>query len=465
MPEQPPFTIPPDERQPNDVEAATTAADRQAEWIREYWYQQDLRSELARRLIATRNERATDPERARDYDLIAAISRDGEPILVVDDERLVRTVGSVADTIAELARLGWDAEPIAELDDRVVRAFHATKEESEPVRLPFLRRTVGRVLAAISSLRRRGSTLDVRPHFVAPMGIVMKADCDPEPAAARWLHPWDLGTEHAVTVAVIYTGIAAAKRTDGWLAVPVDASNEDILDDIPRDGFLDVGAGHGTFAAGVVQQVAPNASIRVHRALETDGLGSEKQVAIAMVQAAEAAAKSGNPVIVNLSLGMETDDDRPPVAIEVAVELIRERHPDALLVAAAGNFGRDRPCWPAALKHVIAVGGLTRALDPADWSSHGSWVDCSTIGEGVLSPYVTGDELPDDDPGPPDRYPQDAWAVWTGTSFAAPQVVGAVAQIVQREGSITPREAFARLVAGTPTRPGYGNVVEILPPT
>jgi subtilisin family serine protease len=113
---------------------------------------------------------------------------------------------------------------------------------------------------------------------------------------------------------------------------------------------------------------------------------------------------------------------------------------------------------------VVAVGALTQSLTSADWSSRGSWVDCSTIGEGIRSTYVEGQENLIVDPTDPDRFPPDAWALWTGTSFAAPQVAGAVAQIAQEQG-LTPRQALRQLLVGRPFIPGYGRAVEILPPT
>jgi subtilisin family serine protease len=181
-----------------------------------------------------------------------------------------------------------------------------------------------------------------------------------------------------------------------------------------------------------------------------------------MVQAAKDGAQ-----VINLSLGLETDDDEPPIALEAAVEIISERWPHVLLVAAAGNFGHDKPCWPAAFKGVTAVGGLDRRLKPAIWSSFGSWVDCSTIGEAVLSTYVEGVEEGPDDPNDPndrpDEYPENAWAIWTGTSFAAPQVSGAVAQLAQDRG-ISPRDALALLLFGLPHLPGFGRRIRILPP-
>jgi subtilisin family serine protease len=171
--------------------------------------------------------------------------------------------------------------------------------------------------------------------------------------------------------------------------------------------------------------------------------------------------------ILNLSLGLEALDDRPPVAFEVALEIIdelaAETGRDVLVVAAAGNFGHARPCWPAALDGVLAVAALTQDLQPADWSSRGFWVDCSTIGEGIRSTYVQGRESPIVDPDP-ETFPPDAWALWSGTSFAAPQVAGAIARIAQEDG-VGPREALRRLLDGRPAIPDYGQAVEILPRT
>jgi subtilisin family serine protease len=294
------------------------------------------------------------------------------------------------------------------------------------------------------------------------MGPVIKGLGGPELSTARRRprRP-GAGSGDAVRVAVIDTGIAEAPRGDGWLDGLVRPDNIDPLDAMPSppDGFLDLGAGHGTFVAGVVQQVAPGADIAVYRALDSDGIGSKVDIACAMVRAVRDGAQ-----ILNLSLGLETLDDRPPVAFEVALELIDDiaakRGREVLVVAAAGNYGRARPCWPAASCQVVAVAGLTQHLAPAQWSSRGPWVDCSTLGEGVWSTYVAGTESPLVDPDP-EVFPKDAWALWTGTSFAAPQIAGAVAKLVQ-EG-LGPRQALATLLAERPEVPGYGRAVRVLP--
>ena len=143
-------------------------------------------------------------------------------------------------------------------------------------------------------------------------------------------------------------------------------------------------------------------------------------------------------MVLNLSLGTTTTDDEPPIALQAAVDLIDElasAHPtlDALIVAAAGNYGTSRIVWPAGFRGVIAVGALTQDLRPAPWSSYGPWVDCSVIGDGVLSVYVEGREDPFFDTAA-DTFGPNSWALHFGTSFAAPQVAGLVAQIAAVEG-------------------------------
>jgi subtilisin family serine protease len=98
---------------------------------------------------------------------------------------------------------------------------------------------------------------------------------------------------------------------------------------------------------------------------------------------------------------------------------------------------------------------------PAEWSSRGAWVDVSTIGEGVRSTFVPGTESPSLDYDF-EEFPHNAWALWSGTSFAAPQVAGAIAKIAI-DGGVTPTEAKRRLLKEAGEIPLYGKRVEILP--
>jgi hypothetical protein len=265
-------------------------------------------------------------------------------------------------------------------------------------------------------------------------------------------------------VAIIDTGIAAEIRTDGWLDnVPRDG-NIDPLDMFPLpagDGYLDFAAGHGTFVAGIVRQVAPGAEITVYRAVDSDGIASEVTVACEMIRA----VKEGGAQIVNLSLGCQTQDNVPPIALQAALEIIseweRETGREVLIVAAAGNFGDANPTWPAASRQVVSVGGLTPDMQPAQWSTRGFWVTCSTVGQGLRSTFVEGKQAPSLNPVPQHSGP-DAWAVWSGTSFAAPQITGAVARLHQNEGYPL-REALRTLLeAGQPISQ-FGRALKILP--
>jgi hypothetical protein len=276
-----------------------------------------------------------------------------------------------------------------------------------------------------------------------------------------------------VRVAVIDTGITPESRADKWLgAIVREPDNTDLLDVLPDDGSgngdgrVDWGGGHGSFAAGIVQRVAPGCEVVAYRFTRSDGLGTEKDVAEAMLLAAEEGDRDGVRLIINASLGTPGIDGAEPPALRDAVQLIEDRYPDVLIVASAGNSGTTDRIYPAALGKVVAVGALTDDLEPATFSNHGDWLTCSTIGVGVVSTFVSGVMPPEPDPAMPDFvFPANSWAVWTGTSFSAPQISGAVAKACQADPALSPRAALDALLAGRDEIAGYGRIVELLPGT
>ncbi len=54
--------------------------------------------------------------------------------------------------------------------------------------------------------------------------------------------------------------------------------------------------------------------------------------------------------------------------------------------------------------------------------------------------------------------------MWTGTSFAAPQISGAIARRCE-EFDETPPVALAKLLGGVPRTPPWGHKMTILPGT
>lgn len=356
-------------------------------------------------------------------------------------------------------------------DDQAVRRFltevHGLQAREE-LSGRVIAYTGGRNPAALcglaAGLRRQG--VPISANYVTPMGGYMKSVASPErtedPVPA---FPEVASGQSSVRVVVIDTGVYGHDREDGWLSDLDAGSNREVLDDSPQDGFLDVAAGHGSFCAGIVQQIVPEADIRVTRTLDSDGFADELAVATELVAAVRAGLADGQHVIVNLSLGTETADDERPVALGAALEIIdeeaRQSDREVLVVAAAGNYGHDRPCYPAAFQNVTAVAALTQGLQPAAWSSRGQWVDVCTIGEGVRSTFVPGTESPVID-ADLEQFPQNAWALWSGTSFAAPQVAAAVAKVAIDDG-VAPCEAKRRLLEGSSEIPLFGKRVEILP--
>jgi hypothetical protein len=372
--------------------------------------------------------------------------RPGELLVHVDDLQDVRRL---------LSLHGLREEPVAELDRRVVRLRGG---QLNPLELANL----------ASNLRRQ--RVRISANYMTPMGGRVKNVASPEKTSgATPLWPEDTGepgekASSPVCVVIIDTGVYG-DRGDGWLVDLDTGVNREDLDVFPPDDFLDLAAGHGSFCAGIVQQIVPEADIAVCKELDSDGLAHEVRIARTLVGAVRTCLKAGQHVIVSLSFGTETADDERPVALGIALEIIDEESRKAgletLVVAAAGNFGHDRPCYPAAFPSVTAVAALTQGLLPAEWSSRGAWVDVSTIGEGVRSTFVPGIEHPSTDYRF-DEYPKSAWALWSGTSFAAPQVAGAIAKIAIEDG-VTPTEAQRRLLAGAKEIPLYGKQVEILP--
>jgi hypothetical protein len=301
------------------------------------------------------------------------------------------------------------------------------------------------------------------PNYLATLAAVSKGVGGPEPAPALTGGLATAAPSYAngavVRVAVIDTGIPSAKRADGWLAdVHRTADNIDELDVLPAgpDGLLDYQAGHGSFVAGVIRRVAPHAEIRMYRATDSDGFGTDHDIAEAILQAHDDGAQ-----IINMSLGVRTVDDQPPPAMADAIATVqRESGGRTVIVAAAGNYGDAFPVWPAALPGVEAVAGLTAYLVPSAWSSYGRHVRFSTVGEGIRSTFVPGIESPVFDPSP-DTFGPDPWAMWSGTSFAAPQIAGAVARVSYEE-AMEPRAAVDRLDEFGKPIGGFGKAMRIL---
>jgi subtilisin family serine protease len=242
-----------------------------------------------------------------------------------------------------------------------------------------------------------------------------------------------------------------------------DDANPEIYPDLygPLDGQLDEVAGHGTFIAGIVRQTAPDADILAVRVADALGMVEESNLLAVLEDLAilvhrhRTRRKGGRPIdVLSLSLGYYHETPQDGLYTRALYDLLAIlRGLGTTVVVSAGNDAIDRPTFPASLwdwpgsdNGILPDGGAplisVGALNPdrrttALFSNVGPWVRTFAPGAAVVS------TLPDfyggiqasarDDEYERERLtigPEDfrgGFAVWSGTSFAAPWVAGRVA--------------------------------------
>ncbi len=368
---------------------------------------------------------------------------DGTQKVVLTTERvLVRRTdwddgadGDGSELRAVLTQQGFVAEPDESPSAHVHRARSGGAAESGPLlRLTYPNpMTADELMAIFDDVR--GRRLTISQDHILPCNVVLKSKSAilSTELSVPYPPPWAQPDGNPITVAVVDTGVNIENRLDGWLAGTEDDDNRDPLDEYSNDGthtadgYLDYSAGHGTFVAGIIALVSPTTKVRIYRAIDSDGIGSEVTVGAAIKQAATDGA-----AVINLSLGTDTIDDHEPLGLADAFEFLAANYPDVVVVAAAGNSGSTTPTWPSAFPGVISVGALRPDRQPADWSNHGAAITIWTIGEGILSTFVLGTEESGTETGPGSRFDGNhLWGIGSGTSFAAPQIAGAIARLVQ----------------------------------
>lgn len=453
-------------------------ADQPASASQVAWHDESVPSSAYDSLVRRLNARRTTVPQAVQLDLLR--TEYDRRTIVANAEVLVDLQSGEADltTISSIlseAGLTSGRVPLAgALDNRLVRLTVAST-----------RQDVSGIQAAdqaIAALRQKNLTADYNYVSTFQQGptpasgtvghdVVVKDESGPFPTTvadnALYLSDGQRSPEESITVAVIDTGITSQHRGDGWLTGILSPTNIDPLDVYPTLGYLDFAAGHGTFAAGVIQSIEPQATVLMYNPLDSDGFGTLADVAAAMVDAATQGAK-----VINLSLGVRTVDGTPPDAFTVAIDMINAMFADPndrpVLVAAAGNFGDDVPTFPAACPGVVSVASLAADGAPSTWSSRGSWVTFSTVGEGVVSTYVDG-TTDSAFGGQSHTFPAggvgDPWAIWTGTSFAAPQISAAIVRTMRTQNVSAQAACRALLALPGPTIPNFGKPLLLLPGT
>ncbi len=181
----------------------------------------------------------------------------------------------------------------------------------------------------------------------------------------------------------------------------------DVDDSSPNDSKPD-GTPHGSLVAKTIAENYANALIINARVLGNDGMATTAGISAAIYWAVEE-----NSDVINLSLGGTPSVGDP---LEKAVKYAFSK--GVIVVAAAGNegdsgFGGSSINTPGISVYALSVGALDSTDSPAYYTSIGPTYD------GVIKPDIstTGEA-------------RDLTHIYYGTSFAAPRVSAAAAQLI-----------------------------------
>jgi hypothetical protein len=261
---------------------------------------------------------------------------------------------------------------------------------------------------------------------------------------------------------------------------------------------------HGLFVAGLIRDIAPQATIRLIRVLNDYG-GGDLYNLFAALTALEQELANGSirRLVVNLSLTTMPDAQRLPYIwfdhrqwasaqlasvvrvlthIEDGLRLLFESlyAQGALLVAAAGNDsfaasqeGRRRrpPRAPARYASVVSVTSVNSRFEPSRFANAAALPPVNggvaTFG-GDVEGVKDVNDLPDAvrgvyiSPAFPEGEPNTTgWADWSGSSFSAPIISGLGAHLLAQGWSAT--NTLTRMTSGGERRAGllYGSPPDV----
>jgi subtilisin family serine protease len=220
-----------------------------------------------------------------------------------------------------------------------------------------------------------------------------------------------ISTGANVRVGVIDVGVSLSHPALGNTTM----TGFDYIDGGPaNDPAGGAASGHGTFVAGIIHLVAPQAQIVSYRVMDTSGRGTGFTVAEAILQAVADSCK-----VINLSMVMTGKNGSADAAIEYA------KNNNVMVVAAAGNDSTNVERFPGSDSYVLGVAAVDSALRKTSFSNYNGKVDLCAPGKDIYAPFLDS-----------------SYAYWNGTSFSTPFVAGIAAVILSRRPAMQWSELF-----------------------
>jgi subtilisin family serine protease len=270
-------------------------------------------------------------------------------------------------------------------------------------------------------------------------------------------------TGRGVLVAVLDTGIDATHSLLAGRVVPGGrnfvleaeangnprgaSDTRDLPNGLDSDGdaAIDEMTGHGTYMAGLIALVAPEAGLMPIVVLNSDGVGSSISVARGIWHAIDRGAK-----VINASLGSTYDS-------AAVLDAVSEAYLRGItVVGAAGNRQSNCREFPAGAE-------LTGAFDPptaigvaAVSIADALWASSNRNGERDAGVWIAAPGVSERLPGDPTEFdlsrsivsslPGETYGIWEGTSLSAAMVSGAAAMVYAQNRTAPPHSSTAVLL-------------------
>jgi len=347
------------------------------------------------------------------------------------------------------------------------------RSSSGPLDAPLIWRVVSVPIESLNhetvpivTLARRLRALDLAAapdYLLSPSSGPLGVWPNGPPLFASQPHSPRPGLGGGATVMVYDTGVPDPAEAN----IPANLSRLTAADvEIPdRDGdhYADMYyTGHLTAIGGILATLAPDSTVKGVRITGDNGVATDFSAAKRMAGTLHDADRDDTwPTVIVNSFGSpacsagtaDPGEDLVPLGLQMVAEAV-DRNQQAVVVAAAGNRGTNRPFYPAAfnrqLPSIISVGALdaggadgdadawtspSRSAQPASFSNYGPWIDAWAPGVALATYHVIGLRFGVNGPK------IDGFALASGTSFATPYVGGLIAEQVARTGQ-TPWDAW-----------------------